>query len=465
MKPLRRLLHVALFLVGLFGTSVWLCSVDEVPFFSWVRSKLTHVEEHGGDYDTLFLGSSRMQYGVAPKLFDRRMAELGKPWKSFNFALPGLRQHDVDVMVRWLVAHKPSSLRRVVVELHTFHQSVRAGDWLSNQEIDMHQLGQFVPRCRSILTCKSPWNDKLAQFQFVFVHTLVNTLRIGQGQRILDDKLRRAKGQRIADAYDIADAGADFVERLNLPHVLRDHQTFVDQPEIFTKTIQQKIVDVAPQWIRGGFNLPSIRAQAELLRAAGIESFYVVMPTLYMDFPGREGVTEFARDHHVLELDLPHLHRPLYEREQFYDASHLTRAGIAVFSPHLADQLAALDALPPGQRLAPQVLSARPLGLRVERVEGAAMLQCVAENLPFVGKVVVGASLQSGDITLANGVRLGVAQPPTWSAELVRDGVASATGTLPLGAALPMAPVFVQMTILQDGVTIATSEVLQVALQ
>jgi hypothetical protein len=464
MKLLRSCLHVLLFLIGLFGTAAWLRSVDELPFLSWVRNKMTHVEERGGEYDTIFLGSSRMEYGVDPVLFDRRMAELGKPCRSFNLAFSGLRQHDIDVTVRWLVDHKPPSLRRVVIELHSFGQQVRVGDWYSDQEMDMHHVGQFLPRCRSVLIRNSSWTDKLAEFHFIVVHTLLNTLRIGQGQRILDDKLARARGQRVARVYDITNRGAGAVEKQTEVFMLEAHRRFDAEPERFTQVVRQRVKDPAPTGLKGGFNFPAIRAQAELLRAAGIEPIYVVMPSVSMDFVGRDGVAEFAREHRVIELDLPDRHRPLFERDYYYDPSHLNRAGVEVLSAYLANQLDAVDGLPIGQSPPANPLPARPLELRAERVAGESALRCLADHLPYLGTIAVVASTQEASVALDNGVRLGVAQPPTWVVELQRDGAATASGKLELGPAMPKEPVFLQLVVAHDGVVFGASAVLRVTL-
>lgn len=64
------------------GTRTWRISV--------LAQKLEHLRHHGADYDTLFLGSSRVHYGLDPALFDAEMARQGCPARSFNMGVQAL---------------------------------------------------------------------------------------------------------------------------------------------------------------------------------------------------------------------------------------------------------------------------------------------------------------------------------------------------------------------------------------
>lgn len=453
-------LHVLLFLLGLCGTAAWLQWFEPTPFLSWARHKTEHVARSGEGYDTLFLGSSRLNYGLDPRLFDARMAELGVPSKSFNLALSGHRQHDVGAVVTWLLANKPAGLRRVVIELHSFAQLVRAGDWMSDQELEMHMAGEFVPRCRSILLGNSPWSDKLLQFRFVFAHSLTNVLRIGQATRILGDWLARSRGMPLPATYPPRDRGWASIEVLDLPHVLADHERFVTGKVDCAAYLAQMVADVCPSFLKGGFNLRSIRAQAEALRAHGIEPIYVVMPSFSMSHYGRDGVGEFAREARVLELDRPERHRPLYDPALYYDASHFHTAGAAVFSSYLADLLVECEGKPVGYVPPARPMPRSPMVLQASRSGSAVVLR--AENLPFVGELVVGADVQPVDLE-HNGMRLRIGLPPRWSCTLSRKHPLLAEGRLEAPDLPVDAPLHLQLGVLVDGQLSAVGELVTVA--
>lgn len=455
-----RLIHVLLFLLGLGGTAAWLQWFEPTPFLSWARNKTEHVTRAGEDYDTLFLGSSRFNFGLDPRIFDARMAELGVASKSFNLALGGHRQHDIGAVVTWLLANKPAGLRRVVIELHSFAQVVRAGDWMSNQELEMHMASEFVPRCRSILLGTWPWTDKFLQFRFVFAHSLTNVLRIGQATRILGDWLARVRGEPLPATYPPQDRGWAPIEGLNLPSDRGARGQFLSGQADCGAYLAQMVQDVCPPWLKGGFNLRSIRSQAEALRAAGVEPVYVVMPTFNMSHYGRDGVTEFARDARVLELDRPELHRPLYDPSLYFDASHLSTAGTAVFSSYLADLFVECEGKPAGFVPAPRLLPRSPMVLQAVRSGSAIELR--AENVPFVGALVVGAGVEEVDHEV-NGMRLRVGLPPRWNCTLTRKDPLLAEGRLEAPDMPVDAPLHLQLGVLVEGEVVAVGELVTVA--
>lgn len=454
-----RLLHSLMFTAGLFGTAALVQHVEPTQFLSWARQKVDHVERLGEGYDTVFLGSSRMNYGLDPAQFDARMKALGQPTKSFNLALSGHRQHDVGAVVTWLLAHKPSTLRRVVIELHSFAQLVRAGDWMSDQELEMHTAGEFLGRCRSIVDGPSPWTDKLLQFRFVFAHTLTNVLRVGQAPRILDDWIARSRGEPLPATFPVQNEGWAPIETVKLPHMLADHERFTSGRVGVSSVVSQRLEDVAPPAMRGGFNFASIRAQAAALRAAGIEPVYVVMPSFVLDNLGRDGVSEFAREARVLELDRPGAHRPLYDSSLYYDASHFGTAGAAVFSPYLAELLVECEGQPIGFVPKPRLLPTSPMQLQATRTDGG--IELMAANLPFVGQLVVVASTEAADAEV-NGLRVRVQFPPRWSCELTRSPDLQAKGLLQASDLPRDQPVFLQLGVIVAGATVALGDQVRV---
>ena len=79
MKTVVRLTFVAAaFLLGLCLTC-WVIRINlPVPKVPAVQAKLAHLAEHINDYDTLFLGSSRIYHQIIPSRFDELMARRGR---------------------------------------------------------------------------------------------------------------------------------------------------------------------------------------------------------------------------------------------------------------------------------------------------------------------------------------------------------------------------------------------------
>ena len=455
---LKTLAHLGLFLAGMVLVDVNLHDVEPLPFWSWSRNKVNWVAEHGEDYDTVFFGSSRMHYAVQPEVFDARMAELGLPTKSFNFALSGLRMHDVAVMLDWVMAHKPARLQRAVIELHSFDQRIRGGQWFSDQDLEMHAPGVFGMRVQSVLLSKTPFLDKLAQLQYVALHSLSNALRLGQGTRLVKDWLARARGERLPKAYDVASSGWDDVSAVKLEHMIREHEEFPSLRAHFEQQLSWKVTNQRIEDLEGGFNAGAVRTIASRLRSAGVEPIFVVMPSFSCDFYGRDGVAEVAREVRVLELDDPAPNRPIYDWSCYYDSSHLNAQGAAAFSRFLAERVAESESAAAGAVPAPRLLPTVPPTLQAAWKDGKReTIELRVDGLPFVGDVVavVGEPVDGAQV---DGVSVSVAVPPKLHAPMQRHLLYAASAELSADPLPPGLPLVAQACVIVDGKVVLASE-------
>ena len=339
-SPQSKFLHLALFAVGLLGTAAAIRHVDALPFWSWIRPKLLHVQQTLGDHDTLFFGSSRIHYGLLPSAFDAQMAALGRPTKSFNCGLSGARPHDFNVVLDWVLAQNPRTLKRAVVELHAWCRPRPTPDrnWMTDQEVEAHTLAELPRRVRSTWLATMDAGAKASNLYGVVTHTLANLFRIGQGPRLLDDLLAAGRGQ-VKRGATFADAGYDNPELSTMDSMKSAHAEWLANAARRDSLFALISQDEPAAELRGGFDLQSARGLAARLRAVGIEPLFVVMPSFAGNFNGRDGVSELAREEIVLALDRPRDHPSLFGFEWWQDQSHMTRAGAERFSRYLADQL------------------------------------------------------------------------------------------------------------------------------
>lgn len=455
-----RAAHVLLFLSALLGTSTGIRWLDTMPFWGPTRTKLAYLVSTDEPIDTLFLGTSRVAFGIDPELFDARMAELGVPCRSFNLGMSGHRSHDTSVVIDWLAEHRPKALRRVVLELHSWNQRIRGGQWWADQELELHRLDLLVPRLRSIPGTIDPIGAKLEQAGFVVAHTLVNTLRIGQGPRILRNWLAGLRGQT-SPPPKVDRRGLRLIESMSGEQQLREHAKFVANPDA-EKQILNKIGKIDPKWLAGGFDHQEFHWQMRRLRDAGIEPIVLIAPTWTCDFLGRDGVALESPNCRILELDRPEQNRPIYDRDLFHDPSHVNTAGVAKFSRYLADCVVEIEALPIGASIRPRLLHDRPLQLQVEWIDGRRALRCVAKDAPFAGSLIVGASRRTDTVNLPGNLRMGIPYPPPASTELKRPSLFQAVGELDLAALPGDGPVHVQLGVVVDGGVVAVSDVVTV---
>ncbi len=455
---LKTIGHAALFMAGVVFVDVNLHSIEPLPFWSWSRSKVNWVAEHGAEYDTLFLGSSRMHYGLRPDVFDARMAELGHPTSSFNSALSGMRMHDVVQMLDWVVDNRSPRLKRVVIELHSFDQAIRGHQWFSDQDLEMHAPGVFWMRVCSVLLSNNTWFDKMSQLHYVALHSVSNALRLGQGTRMLQDCLTRARGARLPDAYDVRDGGWQDVATVQLPHMVKEHEEFLTKPAQVEQQLQWKVLRKRIEVLEGGLNLDAVRSMASKLRNIGIEPVFVVMPTYSCDFNGRDGVAEIAREICVLELDDPMPNRRIYDWSFYYDPSHLNAAGSSIFSRYLADRIAAIETPVSDRARLEQAMPAAVPTLQARWKDGKREAIAVrVDGLPFVGEVFAVVS-EAADGCQIDGVPVAFPLPPRIHQPMQREILYSAHAEV-IASELPAGlPLIAQACVIVDGKLVLASE-------
>lgn len=453
----RSLLHSALFLAGFVGTTLALQRADRVPFWSDARAKFEWVAQEPDGYDTIFVGSSRVECGVIPAEFDARMAELGRPTRSFNLALSGARPNDFDTVVDWLLEHRSPRLRRLVIELHSRDLPVREYDWWTDRTIELRGPRWFPERVVSILAGGYGLGDMVAQFRFELAHTLANALHIGQGPRILDDLLQGWRGGR--KAAPVADRGFWSPETTNETRVQQARREFVQNPGDSMEVLRGKREFAL---LVGDDDSPLLRqqrAQVARLREAGLEVVYVVMPTLQIDFVGRAEVQALAAENPVLELDVVAALEPRAAPSWWFDRSHLSREGAAWASRRMADELVAAASRPlPNKRLRtpPPVLVRPPLLTAARDTAAPGRLSFAASELPAEGDVLVVVAAEHTDVELLGGVHLEVALPGLAMVTLARTGPGTAAGSCDLPAGLD-GPLWAQLCVQCRGVFVAVS--------
>lgn len=112
------------FLAGLCVTSVGIHKLLPVPSVPAVQAKLSYLAEHVNEYDTLFLGSSRIYHQIIPEQFDLMMAERGVPTRSFNCGVDGMRPPEDSYVLDAIRSFSPQKLRWVVLELGALRMPV-----------------------------------------------------------------------------------------------------------------------------------------------------------------------------------------------------------------------------------------------------------------------------------------------------------------------------------------------------
>jgi hypothetical protein len=78
--------------------------------------KFRFFSAHKDEFDTLFIGSSRIYFQISPAIFDRVTRESGLPTHSFNFGIGSTYLLESAYLLEQILNLKPRNLRWLFIE-------------------------------------------------------------------------------------------------------------------------------------------------------------------------------------------------------------------------------------------------------------------------------------------------------------------------------------------------------------
>jgi hypothetical protein len=87
------------------------------PEIALISPNFRFFRQHRDDFDTVFIGSSRIRHQISPAIFDRTMRQAGLPTRSFNFGINGMGPPEDGYILERLLGAKSRRLKWVFIEL------------------------------------------------------------------------------------------------------------------------------------------------------------------------------------------------------------------------------------------------------------------------------------------------------------------------------------------------------------
>jgi hypothetical protein len=337
----RTLLICIAYLAGLAGLAVagdrlladrlFASPSDFVPAYRSAQEQVSgdklHQLEDSGDIDNLFLGNSRVLFGVDPARLDRALARRGAPARSYNLAMPTVDPRFWDF---FLAEYWDKPLPRNVL-LGVTPRDLDRRNTVSGQYLDAFRASPaFGIRDRTGIW---KWSEEELAQLFTLRGRVEETRRAKLGDvlrgRGIDQRQIDLTGDRGWAAFDPAD-GVPGAERRRLAARLRDRH--------------------GPGLEVGADRLDALDAIYRRVHAAGSCLTLFTTPLLYdreewgtiemrRDFY-RE-LREFARTHPGTRiLDTGRAVERRYGIADFGDGDHLSPRGAGRFARDLGDALA-----------------------------------------------------------------------------------------------------------------------------
>jgi len=324
---LHAMLVGACFFSALAGAA-WLID-GRLPFPSVpeISPRFRYFADRKDEFDTVFIGSSRIRHQVIPGYFDAATAAQGVPTHSFNLGYSGMWPPESYYYLRQVLALHPRQLRWVIIELMDYRFGQAEGQATTARSVYWHDAKHTAMAWRLVAESTLPPVEKLtllADHTRLFLQRMAN---LGRGAEWLQQRYFPPKKKR--DASWIVRGGFD-------PEVPGEWS------ESARADYAQKIREFeragAKGRVRPGF-AAALQGMAGEVRRAGAEPIFVLPPTVRVEEKLEDGL---PGDLTVWAFDHPDQYPRLYQSELHYDPGHLNEAGAQEFTDLLVQRLAEL---------------------------------------------------------------------------------------------------------------------------
>lgn len=193
-------LNVAVFCMVFSITAYRIHCWVPLPESYGLRAKLQHLKSARDQYNVLFFGSSLIERGIIPELFDREMALRGYEVCSFNLGSPGMISHETNAYLTEVLRMGLPKLKWVFVEV-TARRVPNKENRFTTRMIFWHTPEETWDLYRSISRMKMPVRDKLELYWTHLLHMLAKYTNLGEASRALHSLTsgdKRAKSEWVA---------------------------------------------------------------------------------------------------------------------------------------------------------------------------------------------------------------------------------------------------------------------------
>ncbi|MGV3531987.1 MAG: hypothetical protein ACO1QR_06420 [Chthoniobacteraceae bacterium] len=335
----RAVAAFAAFVVALCLTSWLIHESLPLPSVPAVQAKLTYLADHVNEYDTLFLGSSRIYHQIIPEQFDRLMAERGMPTRSFNSGVDGMRPPEDAYVFDQIRGMSPKNIRWVVLELAALRMpvdedkkgTVRAVYWHDWERLMLLTRRAFVEDKKRKL------KDRLEKLQEPLAHLtdhialfVQNRGNIGRAE-VLTHYLRRKRPPKIywnplgprKDGFVITGRPEEMLESYRIP---------------FERELAKRKKEPAREDEADPVSQLALGRMLEKIRSIGATPVLVVPPTT-----GKKKFVPSPEHGDVVVLDYTDVNKyaVLYENRYRLDTDHVNTEGAKVFTDIFVEEFAA----------------------------------------------------------------------------------------------------------------------------
>jgi hypothetical protein len=302
-----------------------------------VSQKFRFFAAHKDEFDTLFIGSSRVYFQISPAIFDSVTRESGLPTRSFNFGIGGMYLPETSYLLEQILNLKPRNLRWVFIEYdelqtkwspenQTSRRALYWADWKRASlllrkltDAGTGRLWALSPtKLRDIVLRQRDEKSTRSLLTFYAGQVERNYTNVARAADVLDHFLSRDTKERRASYLGAASDG--YVTR---PNRMSPNQTAAYERALAAAMAQTGTSALSP------YAVEAYRQCAQEVRSVGAAPIFLITPSateinVAAESTGLTGV--------VMAFNNPRTYPNLYSSSARRDAQHLTKSGAEEFT-------------------------------------------------------------------------------------------------------------------------------------
>jgi len=306
-----------------------------------VSQKFRFFAAHKDEFDTLFIGSSRVYFQISPAIFDRVTRESGMPTHSFNFGVGGMYLPETAYLLEQILNLKPRKLRWVFIEYdelqtkwspenQTSRRALYWADWprvslLLRKLTDAGTDPLWLPgsaKLRDIVLRQNGEKNTRSLLTFYAGQFEKNYTNVARAADVLQYFLGSDTKERRATYLGVANDG--YVTR---PNRMSPEQVAAYERGLATAMAQTDTHPLSP------YAVEAYRQCAQDVRKIGAMPIFLITPSITEVNVATEnsGLTSA-----MMAFNKPRTYPSLYRSDVRRDGQHLTKSGAEEFTRILA---------------------------------------------------------------------------------------------------------------------------------
>ncbi len=312
-----------------------------------VSQKFRFFAEHKDEFDTLFVGSSRIYFQISPAIFDRVTRESGLPTHSFNFGIGGMYLPETSYLLEQILNLKPRNLRWVFIEYdemqtkwspenQTSRRALYWADWkrvslLLRKLTDAGTTPLWLANPAKLREIMLPQNDDKSTGSLLTFYAgqfEKNYTNVARAADVLDHFLSRDTKERRARYLGAASDG----------YVARPNRMSSSQAAAYERALAAAIAQAGTHPL-SPYAVEAYRQCAQEVRNIGAMPIFLIPPSttqinIATESTGSSGV--------VMAFNDPRAYPNLYRSSERRDGQHLTKSGADEFTRIVAANFVSL---------------------------------------------------------------------------------------------------------------------------